>query len=207
MKKETSCINSKVILAYVKEHNYGDCAELLENLDPEIDALPDPESFLTDPNNWISSTVASKLYERARLILNDEMTAYKIGKYGKPNREYWVGSGHARKLKEYVEIMASLYPSEEKLQFGKMPYNDISLTKEDFSTELLYQDTGFMPNQEEESKTDENNKKKLSTSSSSRCSNSWFKSGTVNAAWRKSSSLFGRKQLLSSIRLKKLMQL
>jgi len=81
MKKETSCINSKVILAYVKEHNYGDYAELLENLDPEIDALLDPERFLTDPHNWISCTVASKLYERAGRILNDEMAAYKIGQY------------------------------------------------------------------------------------------------------------------------------
>lgn len=75
---------------------------------------------------------------------------YKIGQYGKPNSEYWVGSGCARKLKEYVEIMANLYPSKEKLQFGKMPYNDISLTKEDFSTELLYKDTGFTPTQEYE---------------------------------------------------------
>ena len=81
MKKETNCINSKVVLAYVKEHNDGDYAELLENLDPEIDALQDPERFLTDPHNWISCTVASKLYERARRILNDEMAAYKIGQY------------------------------------------------------------------------------------------------------------------------------
>ena len=81
MKKETNCINSKVILAYVKEHNDGDYAGLLENLDPEIDALQDPERFLTDPHNWISCTVASKLYARAGRILNDEMAAYKIGQY------------------------------------------------------------------------------------------------------------------------------
>jgi hypothetical protein len=81
MGKEVNCINSKVVLAYIKEHNGGDYADLLENLDPAIDALQDPESFLTDPNNWISSTVASKLYERARRILDDEMAAYKIGQY------------------------------------------------------------------------------------------------------------------------------
>ncbi len=81
MKKETNCINSKAVLAYVKEHNDGDYAELLENLDPEIDALQDPEHFLTDPHNWISGTVLFKLFERARRILNDEMTAYKIGQY------------------------------------------------------------------------------------------------------------------------------
>ncbi len=81
MKKESNCINSKAVLAYVKEHNGGNYDYLLEELDPEIDALPDPESFLTDPNNWISCTVASKLYARAGRILNDEMAAYKIGQY------------------------------------------------------------------------------------------------------------------------------
>jgi signal transduction histidine kinase len=81
MKKETSCINSRAILDYVKEYNNGDCSVLIKDLDPEIDSLSDPESFLRDPNNWISCTVASKLYERARLIFHDEMAAYSIAKY------------------------------------------------------------------------------------------------------------------------------
>jgi signal transduction histidine kinase len=81
MEKEVSCLNSKVILGYVKEHNNGDYSGLLTNLDPEIDVLSDPERFLTDPNNWISCAVASKLYERARIILDDEMAAYKIARY------------------------------------------------------------------------------------------------------------------------------
>ncbi len=81
MKKEVNCVNSKVVLAYIKEHNGGNYDHLLENLDPEIDARSDPESSLTDPNNWISSTVASKLYARAGRILDDEMAAYKIGQY------------------------------------------------------------------------------------------------------------------------------
>jgi len=81
MEKEVSCLNSKAIIGYVKKNNNGDYSSLLKNLDPEIDALSDPERFLTDPNNWISCTVASKLYERARMILKDELTAYKIAKY------------------------------------------------------------------------------------------------------------------------------
>lgn len=81
MEKEVNCLNSKVILGYVKEHNNGDYSGLLKNLDPEIDALSDPESFLTDPNNWISCAVASKLYKRARMILKDELAAYKIAQY------------------------------------------------------------------------------------------------------------------------------
>jgi len=81
MEKEVNCLNSKVILGYVKEHNNGDYSGLLKNLAPEIDALSDPERFLIDPNNWISCAVASKLYERARMILKDELAAYKIAKY------------------------------------------------------------------------------------------------------------------------------
>ena len=80
MEKETSCINSRTILDYLKEYNGGDCSALLGNLDPEIDALPDPEGFLRDPNNWISCAVVSKVLERAKLILHYEMVAYKIGK-------------------------------------------------------------------------------------------------------------------------------
>ena len=81
MEKEVNCINTRAILDYVKKHNQGDLSPLLENLDPEIDTLPNPEGFLGDPNNWISCTVASKLYERTRLIFNDQMAAYEIAKY------------------------------------------------------------------------------------------------------------------------------
>lgn len=82
------------------------------------------------------------------ISVSDCASAYlKIGQFGKANSEYWIGSGQARPLKEYVEIMASLYPSGKKMQFGKMPFNDISLVKEDFSIELLSQDTGFKPSQ------------------------------------------------------------
>ena len=85
MKKEISCINSRAILDYVKEYNNGDCSGIIRNLDPEIDGFSDPESFLRDPNNWISCSVVSRLFERAKLILNDEMAAYKIARYAAEN--------------------------------------------------------------------------------------------------------------------------
>jgi signal transduction histidine kinase len=81
MEKEISCTVSRFFLDYIREHSNDDCSGLLKNLDPEIDALPDPESYLKDPNNWISCSVASKLYKRARLVLGDDMAAYKITKY------------------------------------------------------------------------------------------------------------------------------
>ncbi|MGD2029475.1 MAG: ATP-binding protein [Desulfobacterales bacterium] len=94
MEKETSCINSRAILDYVKKYNDGDCSVLLENLDPEIDTLRYPEKFLRDPNSWISCSVISKLYKRAASILNDEMAAYKIGRYATEN----ISLGYAQRI-------------------------------------------------------------------------------------------------------------
>jgi len=85
MEKEVSCINSKVIINYVKAHNNGDLGDILFDLDPEIDLLPDPEEYLTDRNNWISCSIASKLYERARIIFKDDMAAYNIAKFAVEN--------------------------------------------------------------------------------------------------------------------------
>ena len=76
------------------------------------------------------------------ISVHDCVNAYLlIGKNCNSSKEYWVGTGQPRRLREYVEIMANLYPSTKKLQFGKLPYNDISLKKEDFSIKLLSLDT------------------------------------------------------------------
>ncbi len=114
MKKETSCINTKTIFEYVRKFNHGDCSLLLGNLGPEIDNLPDPEGFFTDPNNWISCTVIRKLYERARSILNDNMVAYKMAESAIKNyslgyiqkvfvKTFWSHTGalkHAQKIND-----------------------------------------------------------------------------------------------------------
>lgn len=70
---------------------------------------------------------------------------YRICQSGKPGEEYWVGSGDPRRLKEYVECMYELFPSGAKMQFGKLPYNDIILDKEVFSITKLTNDTGYNP--------------------------------------------------------------
>jgi two-component system, cell cycle sensor histidine kinase and response regulator CckA len=80
MKKETSCINSRAILDYLKAHDI-DYAGMIKDLDPEIDGLENPERFLRDPDNWISSGVVSKLFERATRLLDDDQAAYKMGQY------------------------------------------------------------------------------------------------------------------------------
>ena len=70
---------------------------------------------------------------------------YLVGDRGLNGKEYWIGSGEARRLKEYVKIMYNLYPSGMKMNFGHFSYNDISLEKDDFSINELTTDTGFKP--------------------------------------------------------------
>jgi signal transduction histidine kinase len=94
MEKETSCINARAILNYVKEYNKGDLCGLLDNLDPEIDSMPDPEGFFYDSNNWISCDVISELYKRAKLIFHNEMVAYDIGRYAVEN----VSMGYTQRI-------------------------------------------------------------------------------------------------------------
>ncbi len=70
---------------------------------------------------------------------------YLICQKGRPGGSYWVGSGDPRRLREYVERMYALYPSGVKMQFGRLPYNDIILNKSDFSIRNLVEDTGYHP--------------------------------------------------------------
>jgi len=82
MEKETSCINTRAILDYIRIHQGSDAVQhMIDDLDPEIDDLLDPEGFLRDPNNWISCAVIAKLYSRAKILLNDDMAAFHIARY------------------------------------------------------------------------------------------------------------------------------
>ena len=94
MNKEVNCINSKIIIDFIKDKNKGDCSFLYGNLDPEIDQLADPEAFLCDSNNWISCTVCSKLLERTRLYFRDPMAAYKLSAYSVKN----ISLGYGQKI-------------------------------------------------------------------------------------------------------------
>jgi signal transduction histidine kinase len=131
MEKETSCINSRAILDYVKEYNNGDCSGLLGNLDPEIDDLPDPERFLRDPNNWISCTVVSKLYERARLILSDKMAAYKIARYAVEKTSLGYAQGiiikalwSSKKALKHVQKLNDKWNRSKKIELVEITRNE-----------------------------------------------------------------------------------
>lgn len=67
-----------------------------------------------------------------------------IANKGNLGSSYWIGSGNPRKLKQYVEEMNQLFPSV-RIQYGSMPFNDVVLDKQVFSTDRLIADTDFSP--------------------------------------------------------------
>ena len=85
MEKQTSCINVKPIFHYLEANHAGKFREMVGCLHPEIDVLDDPVAFLCDGNNWVSTEVVVKLFERARLALKDDRAAYHIGKFSIKN--------------------------------------------------------------------------------------------------------------------------
>jgi len=70
---------------------------------------------------------------------------YLLGEMGVGGKNYWIGSGFPRLLREYVEIMASCFPNSKPLKFGEMDFDDIGLEKSQFSISQIENDTGFKP--------------------------------------------------------------
>lgn len=81
MEKQTSCRNTRPIFNYLETYYDGDLRELTGHLHPEIDGLDDPIGFLCDENNWVSTEVVVKLFERAKRALKDDRAAYHIGEF------------------------------------------------------------------------------------------------------------------------------
>ena len=78
-----------------------------------------------------------------------------IGLYGKDNAEYWIGSGHPRALKEYLQIMINRYSKNHPHEFGAKKYSDLKLAKDVFTPPALHDDTGFKCSQTYEEACDE----------------------------------------------------
>ena len=87
MKAEISCLNTKAILDFLSRRSI-DPRPFLTDLDPELDQFGDPAAYLSDRNNWVSSTLVSRLFARIRQELGDEQIAFKIGQESFANRRY-----------------------------------------------------------------------------------------------------------------------
>lgn len=71
IKKEISCRITRTLLMYVREKNGGTLGDFLTGL--ELD-----ETYLSDPNNWVSHHFLQVLYKRMIGLLGDDNTVYNM---------------------------------------------------------------------------------------------------------------------------------
>ena len=70
---------------------------------------------------------------------------YLIGEKGVANKEYTIGSGTARPLKEFIlEMQQALAPDAEPI-FGDVPFTGVNMPLEAFDISDLKKDCGFEP--------------------------------------------------------------
>ncbi|HIP38857.1 MAG TPA: PAS domain S-box protein [Desulfocapsa sulfexigens] len=74
-----NCMNSLAIIEYVREKAPGMLPQLFDQLMPEMEGVQNIEVFLSDPHNWIPSSLMIKLFSNANHIFNNADTAYHIG--------------------------------------------------------------------------------------------------------------------------------
>ena len=70
---------------------------------------------------------------------------YLCGKNGVPNRSYYIGSGKARKLKEYIMKIRDTIDPNIPLYLGEVPFNGKSLSAEAYDCSSIMEDTGYVP--------------------------------------------------------------
>ena len=70
---------------------------------------------------------------------------YRIAVCGRPFREYMIGSGHARPLREFICEMQQACAPDSVLQFGDIPFTGTNLPLSVFDISALREDCGFVP--------------------------------------------------------------
>jgi len=79
MEKHHSCLNTRAIIEYFQENLPEKLPGLFAGLGPEIEGLANPQEFLMEVNNWVSSDVVTKMFENAKRATKNPQIAYKIG--------------------------------------------------------------------------------------------------------------------------------
>ena len=89
-------------------------------------------------------TAATQNYDF--IYIDDVAKAFvAIGEYGKANKEYTIGSGNARPLKEFIiEMQQSLAPDAKPI-FGDVPFTGVNMPLEAFDTTDIQTDCHFNP--------------------------------------------------------------
>ena len=70
---------------------------------------------------------------------------YAVAQYGVPFKEYIIGSGNARPLKEFILEMQQALAPDAVPQFGDVPFTGTNLSLSAFDTSEIEQDCSFEP--------------------------------------------------------------
>ena len=89
-------------------------------------------------------TAATQNYDF--IYIDDVAKAFvAIGEYGKANKEYTIGSGNAKPLKEFIiELIQALAPDSTPL-FGDVPFTGVNIPLDCFDTSDIENDCHFKP--------------------------------------------------------------
>lgn len=89
-------------------------------------------------------TLADNLYDFVH-VLDVVNAIYLIGKHGKNDSNYCIGSGSPEELKKYITKMRDFIDKDLDLNFGKVKASMIYLNKDVYSIEKTTNDTGYVP--------------------------------------------------------------
>jgi hypothetical protein len=79
MEKHHSCLVTRAIIEYFQENLPNAVPGLFAGLGPEIDGLANPQEFLMEINNWVSSEVVTQMFENSKRLSQDPHIAFKMG--------------------------------------------------------------------------------------------------------------------------------
>lgn len=95
-------------------------------------------------NEPLQFTAATQNYDF--IYIDDVARAFfAIGEHGKANREYTIGSGNARPLKEFIVEMQQALAPEAVPIFGDVPFTGVNMPLDAFDTTAIETDCHFKP--------------------------------------------------------------
>lgn len=78
-------------------------------------------------------------------ITDAAKTFVAIGKKGKNNKTYYIGSQEPKPLKVFLKELKDCVDPEIEIGLGELPFNGVSLTYKEFDINAVKNDTGFVP--------------------------------------------------------------
>lgn len=76
-------------------------------------------------------------------ITDTVQAIFAVANQGKPNTSYYLGSGKALKLKDYIRMIRDAIDPKIELHLGSIQYNGNPLPQDAYDTTKLTEDTGF----------------------------------------------------------------